>query len=125
MSLLAALQASTDHIPASTTAAAVTSALTTAGITTQIIPLPAGTPPWLAIALTVLGPVVTLVVSRLLAAHAAKLRARAALKEARAVAVKSDADPKNDTDADRLLDEAAEDRANADALEALKPNRRS
>lgn len=126
MSLIAAFQASADHahVPASTVGAAVASALATAGITTQVIPLPEGTPPMLALALTILGPVVTLVVSRLLAAYSAKLRARAAAKEARAVAAKTDADPKNDADAERLLDEAAEDRANADALEALKPNRR-
>lgn len=121
MSLLAALQASADHIPSSTTAAAVTSALATAGVTTQLIPLPDGTPPLLAAALTILGPVITLVASRLLAARAARKRAAAKAKEDRAARRLADGDPKNDHEAEALLDEAAEDRAEADALEALKP----
>lgn len=121
MSFIAALQSASDHVPGSTAVAALTSAAATAGVTTQVIPLPDGTPPLLALVLTVLGPVITLVVSRLLAAYAAKLRTRAALKESKAAQKKNDSDPKNDSEADKLLEEAAEDRANADALEALKP----
>jgi hypothetical protein len=120
MSLIAAMS---EHVPASTAGAAITSGLATLGVTTQIIPLPEGTPPLLALALTILGPVVTLVISRLLAAYAAKLRTRAAAKEKKALAVLADADAKNDQEGNSLLDEAAEDRANADALEALKPRR--
>lgn len=123
MSLIAAMQSSADHIPTSTIGAAIASAVGTAGVTTQIIPLPEGTPPLLALGLTILGPVVTLVVGRLIAAYAARLRTRAAQKEARAVKLHADADKGNDGQADKLLDEAAEDRANADALEALKSRR--
>ena len=57
------------------------------------------------------------------AAYAARLRTRAAQKEARAVKLHADADKANDAQAETLLDEAAEDRANADALEALKSRR--
>jgi hypothetical protein len=115
------LSALTEHVPNSTIGAAAASAIATAGVTTQLIPLPDGTPPLLAAALTILGPVITLVASRLLAARAARKRATAKAKEDRAARRLADGDPKNDHEAERLLDEAAEDRAEADALEALKP----
>lgn len=124
MSILAALQhAASNHLPASTAGAAVTSAITTAGVMTQTIPLPEGTPTWLAALVTVMGPTLTLVASRLLAARAAKKRTMAARKREIGLAKKADGDPGNDAEAERLLDEAAAEMAEADALEALKPQK--
>lgn len=115
------LQTASDHISVGAVGAAVTSAVGTAIVTTQPILVPDGTPWWVAASLTALGPVLTLVAHRLLAARAARLRRRAERKEQKAAEKLSDSDPTNDHEAASLLDDAAEDRADADALEALKP----
>lgn len=123
MSILTALHHASDNLPASTVGTAITSAVTTAGVVTQTIPVPEGTPPWLALLITIAGPVLTLVVSRLLAAHAARKRALAGAMEAKAARLQADKDPTNDAEAERLLEEAAAEKAEADALEALKPRK--
>lgn len=110
----------TEHLPASAVAAAGTSFLATLGVASQTIPIPAGTPPGLALALSVLGPVLVFVARHLLAVYSAKKKAHAALLEKRAAALRADTDPSNDGQADKLEDEAAEDRAAAEALDNLQ-----
>lgn len=74
--------------------------------------------PWLG---AVLGPAVILVVNRLLSAKAAGRRARAAYLAAEAEKDLADGTKDNDDAARTKLLNAAELRAEADALEALRP----
>ena len=102
-------------------AAASTSAIATASYLAGALPIPDGTNPSLTLTLTILGPVLTLVVTRLLSARAAKKRALAALNLKRANEKRKDGDPANDKEADVLEERAIELQAEADGLEALKP----
>ncbi len=100
--------------------ASASSVLGTVSLATGAIPIPSELPGWLPYAVTILGPVVALLIKRFLAAGAAKKRALAGAKERRALALRADKNPANDGDADKLDDDAAVLRAEADALEALK-----
>lgn len=111
------VQSLSDNMPAA--AAAGTSFLTTLGVASQTVPLPPGTPPELALALSILGPVLVLIARQLLSARGAKKRARAELLEKRAAALRADADPSNDGEAARLEEEAVEEKAEADSLQNL------
>lgn len=111
----------TDHSTGAV-ATASTSAVATASYLSGSLPLPADTPT-INLLLTILGPVLTLIVARVLAAQAAKRRALAALKHKKAEEKKADGDPTNDAEAERLEEESIALQAEADALEALKPRR--
>lgn len=100
-------------------ASASTSAVATASYLSGNLPLPSN--PTLSLLLTILGPVLTLIVARLLAAQAARRRALGALKQKKAEEKKADGNPENDKEAEQLEEEAAALNAEADALEALKP----
>jgi hypothetical protein len=110
------------HLPAPD---ALLAALVSAGTTAS---LASGAPPdtnplsWVPFLLSVVGPTLALVINRLLAAHAAKKRALAQHEDAEAVKAEADKDPATDPAAHRL--KAAELRAEADALEALKPSQK-
>lgn len=99
--------------------AGVTSTVATVGLAASAVPPPEGLPVWAAYGLSILGPVFILVAKRVLAAVAASKRAKAKVKEDRARALLADKDPKNDAEAHALEEDAAGDRASADALEAL------
>jgi hypothetical protein len=81
--------------------------------------VPDSGPNWLPYAVSVLGPILTLVVSRSLSAIGASYRAKAELKRQRAERLRKDADPNNDAHADRLEEEAAADAAAGAALDKL------
>jgi hypothetical protein len=66
----------------------------------------------------ILGPALVVVVNRLLAVRAAKLRARAAILESEAASELADANNANDAEAKKKQLEAAELKAEADALVA-------
>lgn len=108
----------TDHT-SGVVASASASAVATATYLSGELPLPSN--PTLSLLLTILGPVLTLVVARVLAAHAARKRALSALKHKQAEQKRADGDPANDAEAERLEEESAALSAEADALEALKP----
>jgi hypothetical protein len=80
-------------------------------------------PGWIPYLTTVLGPMLVFVAGRLLAARSARDRSLAAAKEARAATLRADNDPTNDGEAAALEDAADSLRAEADALEALRPPR--
>lgn len=104
--------------PAAAGTAAVTSFLGTLGLATHAMPVPDAVPSWLPYATTILGPLLVMLFGRFLAAKAAQDRALAASKERRAKELLSDTNPANDSEANKLQDEADVLKAKADAWEA-------
>lgn len=76
---------------------------------------------WLPYIMSAIGPAAVLIVNRILSAKAAARRAKAAFLEEEAKKEESDADTSNDAAARAKRIESLELRAEADALEALKP----
>lgn len=97
---------------------------TTAGavVAAGAVPLPPDAPWWAAWLGAVVVGAVPFLVSRALAGAAAFPAALAAAREKRAAAMLADSDQANDDDAGRLLDEAAQLRAVAAALDAASRN---
>lgn len=100
--------------------ASVTSFLGTLGLATHALPVPSTVPEWLPYVSTILGPVLVVIVNKLLAGKSAQERSIAAAKEKRAADLLADGKPENDGEARRLQDEADSARAVADALDAAK-----
>lgn len=111
-----------DAIPpaAAPITAGVASFATTLSLAAGAVPVPAELPSWLPYATTIIGPILVLVAQRVLAAFAAARRSLAASQDARAKALLTDKNPANDAEGHKLQDEAAKNRAIADAVEALK-----
>jgi len=81
---------------------------------------PAQAHTWLSYVPTIVGPALVVIANRLLAARAARKRATAEYCEAEAKRKETDADPANDAEASKDRLEAAQLRAEADALESLR-----
>ena len=111
-----------DHVSpaAAPLAASATSFAATLSLAAGVAPTPAGLPTWVSYLTTILGPVLVLLVGRLLAADAARRRSLAATQQARAAKLRADKDPTNDHEADKLEDSAAGHLAVADAEESLR-----
>lgn len=75
---------------------------------------------WLSYIPTIVGPALVVIANRLLAARAARKRAMAEYHDAEAKRKETDADPSNDAEAPKDRLEAAQLRAEADALESLR-----
>lgn len=106
---------------ADTALASFTSAGTTLSLAATAPPIEGEPLTWVPYLMSVIGPVAILVVNRVLSAKAAARRARAVFEEAEAERKRTDADPANDSEARDHALRAAELRAEADALEALRP----
>lgn len=101
--------------------ASIASFGTTASLASTYVPDPSEPASMLPYLISVAGPALVLVANRLLSAQAARKRARATFEESEAKRLEADTDPSNDARASDLRRAAAEDRAEAAALEALKP----
>lgn len=104
--------------PAIAAGSALVSFIGTLGLATHALPVPSDVPQWLPYLSTILGPVLIVVVNKLLAGKSAQEKSLADAKERRARDLLADGKPENDAQAQKLLDEADEARAKAAALDA-------
>lgn len=100
--------------------AGVTSFAATLSLAAGAAPVPAELPTWLPYLTTIVGPLLVLLAQRALSAFGAARRSLAESQEKRARQLLADKNPANDAEAHALEDKAAQNRAIADAVEALK-----
>ena len=101
------------------TVAGASSTVATLAVASQV-PAPAGVPSWLPYLGSLAGPILAWVGARLLVAAATRQRKLAERKRERAKALKADDDKGNDSEAEKLEDEADAAEATADALDAAR-----
>lgn len=101
------------------TIAGASSTVATLAVASQV-PAPAGVPGWLPYLGSLAGPILAWVGARLLVAAATRQRKLAERKRERAKLLKADDDKGNDSEAEKLEDEADAAEATADALDAAR-----